>query len=75
MNRDFASKDTSLYSSGICTVLIASIKFSTDYSLRRDYFVCKGLQYGRQVPRQLIRRGPTAIYYMLHRYTRFVQFR
>ena len=28
MNSDFTSKDTSLWSSGICIVLMASIKFS-----------------------------------------------
>ena len=36
MNSDFTSKDTSLWSSGTCTVLIASIKFSVDCSLCRD---------------------------------------
>ena len=30
---DLTSKDTSLWSSGICTVLIASIKLSVDCSL------------------------------------------
>ena len=36
MNSDFTSKDTSLWSSGTCTVLMASIKFSVDCSLCRD---------------------------------------
>ena len=36
MNSDFTSKDTSLYSWGICTSLITSIKFSVDCSLRFD---------------------------------------
>ena len=39
MNNDFTSKDTSLWSSGICTVLMASIKVSVDCSLCRDSFV------------------------------------
>ena len=30
LNSDFTSKDTSLWSSGICIVLMASIKFSVD---------------------------------------------
>ena len=33
---DLTSKDTSLWSSGICTVLIASMKLSVDSSLCRD---------------------------------------
>ena len=33
---DFTSKDTSLWLLGICTVVIASIKFSVDYSLWSD---------------------------------------
>ena len=36
MNSDFTSKDTSLWSSGICIVLMASIKFSVDCSLCHD---------------------------------------
>ena len=36
VNSDFTSKDTSLYSWGICTSLITSIKFSVDCSLRLD---------------------------------------
>ena len=32
VNSDFTSKDTSLWSSGICIVLMASIKFSVDCS-------------------------------------------
>ena len=36
MNSDFTSKDTSLWSSRTCTVLMASIKFSVDCSLCRD---------------------------------------
>ena len=36
MNSDFTSKDTSLWSSGICIVLMASIKFSVDCSLCLD---------------------------------------
>ena len=68
MNRDFTSEDTSLKSSGICTVLIASIEFSVVASR----FVSKGLQYGRQVLRQLIRRGPSEFDYRSHRYIRFV---
>ena len=36
MNSDFTSKDTRLYSWGICTSLITSIKFSVDCSLRLD---------------------------------------
>ena len=39
MNSDFTSKDTSLWSSGICAVLIASIKFSVDCSLCLDWSV------------------------------------
>ena len=33
---DLRSKDTSLWSSGICAVLIASMKLSVDCSLCRD---------------------------------------
>ena len=40
---DLTSKDTSLSSSGICTVLIASMKLSLDSSLSRDSSV-KGLR-------------------------------
>ena len=36
MNSDFTSKVTSLWLSGICTVLIASIKLSVDCSLHLD---------------------------------------
>ena len=36
---DLTSKDTSLWSSGICTVLIASMKLSVDCSLCRDWSV------------------------------------
>ena len=36
MNSDFSSKDTSLWLSGICIVLMASIKFSVDCSLCLD---------------------------------------
>ena len=36
MNSDFTSKDTSLWSSGICIVLMGSIKFSVDCSLCLD---------------------------------------
>ena len=36
MNNDFTSKDTSLWSSGICIVLMATIKFSVDCSLCLD---------------------------------------
>ena len=36
MNSDFTSKDTSLWSSGICIVLMATIKFSVDCSLCLD---------------------------------------
>ena len=36
VNSDFTSKDTSLWSSGICIVLMASIKFSVDCSLCLD---------------------------------------
>ena len=39
VNSDFTSKDTSLWSSGICAVLIASIKFSVDCSLCLDWSV------------------------------------
>ena len=39
MNSDFTSKDTSLWSSGICAVLMASIKFSVDCSLCLDWSV------------------------------------
>ena len=39
MNSDFTSKDTSLYSSGICTVLIALTKSSVDCGLRLDLSV------------------------------------
>ena len=39
---DLTSKDTSLWSSGICTVLIVSMKLSVDCSLCRDLLV-KGL--------------------------------
>ena len=40
---DLTLKDTSLWSSGICTVLIASMKLSVDCSLCRDWSV-KGLR-------------------------------
>ena len=40
---DLTLKDTSLRSSGICTVLIASMKLSVDFSLCRDLSV-KGLR-------------------------------
>ena len=40
---DLTLKDTSLWSSGICTVLIASMKVSVDCSLCRDWSV-KGLR-------------------------------
>ena len=40
---DLTSKDTSLWSSGICTVLIASMKLSVDCSLCREMSV-KGLR-------------------------------
>ena len=40
---DLTSKDTSLWSSGICIVSIASIKLSVDCSLCRDLSV-KGLR-------------------------------
>ena len=36
MNIDFTSEDTSLCSSGICFVLMASIKFSVDCGLCPD---------------------------------------
>ena len=36
MNSDFTSKDTSLWSSGICIFLMASIKFSVDCSFCLD---------------------------------------
>ena len=36
---DLTSKDTSLWSSGTCTVLIASMKLSVDCSLCRDLSV------------------------------------
>ena len=36
MNSDFTSKHNGLWSSGTCTVLMASIKFSVDCSLCRD---------------------------------------
>ena len=36
MKSDSTSKDTSLWSSGICTVLIASMMLSVDCSLCRD---------------------------------------
>ena len=36
VNSYFTSKDTSLWSSGICIVLMASIKFSVDCSLCLD---------------------------------------
>ena len=36
---DFTSKDTSLWSSGICTVLIASMKLSVDCGLCSDSLV------------------------------------
>ena len=39
MKSDFISKDTSLWSSCICAVFIASIKFSVDYSLCLDWSV------------------------------------
>ena len=39
MNSDFTSKDTSLWSSGICTVLIMSIKSLVDCTLCRDSLV------------------------------------
>ena len=40
---DLTSKDTSLWSSGICIVLIASMELSVDCSLCRDLSV-KGLR-------------------------------
>ena len=40
---DLTSKDTSLWSSSICTVLTASMKLSVDCSLCRDSSV-KGLR-------------------------------
>ena len=40
---DLMSKGTNLWSSGICTVLIASMKLSVDCSLFRDWSV-KGLR-------------------------------
>ena len=40
---DLPSKDTSLWSSGICIVFIASMKLSLDCSLCRDMSV-KGLR-------------------------------
>ena len=40
---DLTSKDTSLWWSGICTVLIASMKLSVDCTLFRDLSV-KGLR-------------------------------
>ena len=43
MKSALTSKDTSLWSSGICTVLIASVKLSVDCSLCRDSSV-KGLR-------------------------------
>ena len=36
VNSDFTAKDTSLWLFGICTVLMASIKFSVDCSLWSD---------------------------------------
>ena len=39
VNSDFTSKDTSLWLFGICTVLIASIKFSVDCNLWSDALV------------------------------------
>ena len=39
MNSDFTSKDTSLGSSGICTVLMVSIKSLVDCTLCRDSLV------------------------------------
>ena len=39
VNSDFTSKDTSLWSSGICTVLIMSIKSLVDCTLCRDSLV------------------------------------
>ena len=43
MRSDLTSKDTSLWSSGICTVLIASMKLSVNRSLCQDSSV-KGLR-------------------------------
>ena len=43
MKSDLTSKDTSLWSSGICTVLIASMKLSVNCSLCRGLSV-KGLR-------------------------------
>ena len=39
VNSDFTSKDSSLWSSGICTVLMVSIKSLVDFTLRRDSLV------------------------------------
>ena len=39
LKSDLTSKDTSLWSSGFCTVLIASKKLSVDCSLCRDLSV------------------------------------
>ena len=41
MNSDFTSKDTSLWSSGICIFLMASIEFSVDFSLCLDSSVSR----------------------------------
>ena len=44
VNSDFTSKDTSLWSSGICAVLIASIKFSVDCSLCLDFIFIQKIE-------------------------------
>ena len=64
MNSDFTSKDTSLWSSGICIVLMTSIKFSVDCSLSLDSSVSG---FSTLVFRQLVGRGLTEGNYGPHR--------
>ena len=45
MNSDFTPKDTSLWSSGICIVLMASINFSVDCSSVSQSVSCSISQY------------------------------
>ena len=72
VNSDFTSKDTSLWSSGICAVLIASIKFSVDQLQFVSRLVSQGLQYSSQVFGQLVCWRPTERDYRSHRYVWFV---
>ena len=51
---DLTSKDTSLWSSGVCTVLIASMKLSVNCSLCRDWRTGGSLVEHRAVMREVV---------------------